>query len=374
MSRTEPPSPGVTGETGRRPRIEDVATLAGLSTATVSLALGDRPGPSEATRVRVRQAAAQLGYRPNRNASMLARRRTRLLGVLMNVHNSFHAALVDDLHVASDAMGYDLVLSTVGPTRGEERALQTLLDDRCEALLLLGPVSPVARLVRLDRELPLVVVGRRVAAGRLDVVRGADDHGVRLAVEHLLSLGHRRIAYLDGGQGAISALRRRGYQSAMRRNAVADLRGSEWVIRGLDDTEAAGGAAGNAVLAAPARPTAVVCHNDRGAIGCYDTLLRAGVSVPGEVSLVGYDDSPLARLVHLNLTSVSQDTAPMATQAVQAAVGRLEEHRPAGHEVVIDPHLVVRGTTGPAGDVAHRDPTSGRRSTGRASRPERSTA
>ena len=190
----------------RRPRLDDVAARVGLSPASVSLVLRNAPGPSEATRQRVFQAAAELGYRADLTASLLARRRTNLLGAMLDVRNTFHAELVEHLHEAADAVGYDLVLSTVTRNRREDRAVETLLDFRCEALILLGPEVPTARLRSLDRLQPVVVVGRRIVGGTLDVVRSADHVGVGLAVDHLTELGHRDITYVDGGTGTIAAV------------------------------------------------------------------------------------------------------------------------------------------------------------------------
>ena len=185
---------------GRRPRLDDVAARVGLSPASVSLVLRNAPGPSEATRERVFRAAAELGYRADMTASLLARHRTNLLGGMLDVRNTFHAELVEHLHEAADSVGYDLVLSTVTRTRSEDRAVETLLDFRCEALILLGPEAPTARLAALDRLQPVVIVGRRIPAGSMDVVRSADQAGVGLAVDHLVELGHRDIAYVDGGK------------------------------------------------------------------------------------------------------------------------------------------------------------------------------
>ena len=161
----------------RRPRLEDVAERVGMSPASVSMVLSGAPGPSAATRERVLEAAAELGYRPDRTASLLARRRTHLVGVLMQVGSPFHAELVEDLHEAAEGRGYDVVLSTVTRTRDERRATETLVDFRCEALVLLGPVAPAAQLAALGRQLPVVVIGRRVAGGGVDVVRTADAEG-----------------------------------------------------------------------------------------------------------------------------------------------------------------------------------------------------
>src|SRR3954471_8739325 len=308
-------------EPGRpRPRLEDVAAAGGLSAASVSLVLRGAPGPSAATRERVLEAAARLGYRPDRAAgplasrrrrlgpgpagarSMLASRRSRLLGVMMDVRNSYHGELVADLDEAAERAGYDVVLSTVTRGRDERRAVETLTDSRCEALVLLGPESPDEQLAALGRQLPVAVIGRPLDAPGIDVVRAADDDGVAAAVDHLVGLGHTAIAYVDGGGGTIAVTRRRGYERAMRRHGLATR---SRVVPG-DHHEEAGSRAGQLLIRSGSLPTAVVTFNDRVAVGLLDTLTRAGLDVPGEVSVVGYDDSPLARLAHVGLTTVNQ--------------------------------------------------------------------
>lgn len=332
------------GEPARRPRLEDVAASVGLSTASVSLALSERPGPSEETRRRVREAADRLGYRPDRTASLLARRRTHLLGVLLDIRNPFHAEMIEDLHLVSEDRGYDLVLSTVTANRDEQRAIDTLLDFRCEALILLGATSPAARLDALSDQLPVVAVGKQRATAGVSVVRAADDLGVAQAVDHLVALGHREIAFIDGGKGPIATLRRRGYRTAMRRHRLTE---STRVIPG-EHNEMAGTNAGRLLLESSSLPTAVIASNDRCAVGLQDAFTRAGVDVPEQVSIVGYDNSTLARLAHINLTSIDQNAEQLAVHAVDVAADRLENGRGVAQEFVLTPHLVVRGTTGPA--------------------------
>ncbi|RTL66969.1 MAG: LacI family transcriptional regulator [Pseudonocardiaceae bacterium] len=326
----------------RRPRLEDVAAAVGVSTASVSLVLRGAPGPSAGTREKVLDAATRLGYRPDRAASLLARRRSRLLGVMLEVRSSFHAELVEDLHEVAETRGYDLVLSTVTRTRDEARAVETLVDSRCEALILLGPDAPAPRLAALDAQLPVVVVGRPMpATAGVDVVRAADDEGTARAVEYLAELGHSEIVHVDGGPTDIASGRVRGYRDAMARLGVEPR-----VVPG-DQTEEAGIEAARTLLDGDELPTAVVCFNDRIAIGLLDALVRAGVDVPGRVSVIGYDDSPLARLAHVDLTTVSQNTHEMTERAVELAVERLEGDRSGHREVVLPPTLVVRGTTAP---------------------------
>jgi DNA-binding LacI/PurR family transcriptional regulator len=211
-------------------------------------------------------------------------------------------------------------------------------------VLLFGYDAGDDDLAALAKQVPVVSVGRRVTASGVDVVRSADDIGVSAALDHLVALGHTRIAFLDGGRGAVAAARRRGYRTAMRRAGLAaDIR----VLPG-DHTEEGGIRAGRALAADDAPPSAVICSNDRLAVGLLDSLARAGVDVPGAVSVAGYDDSMLAHLAHIELTSVNQDAPAQARHAVAAAVSRLDADRTSAREVVLEPHLVVRGSTGPA--------------------------
>jgi DNA-binding LacI/PurR family transcriptional regulator len=180
----------------------------------------------------------------------------------------------------------------------------------------------------------------------MDVVRAADEQGLGQVVDHLVGLGHRRIAHVDGGTGRIAADRRRGYEQAMRRHGL-----QEWIDAvpgGRNEEE--GMRAGEQLLSGDRLPTAVAAFNDHCAIGVLDRLVRAGVDVPGTVSLAGYDNSPISQLAHLNLTSVSQEPQEQARLAVRAAVERLDGQRGTARDVVLPPRLVVRGSTAAPGD------------------------
>lgn len=323
----------------RRPRLGDVAADVGVSTASVSLVLRGVPGPSAQTRERVLEAAARLGYRADRAASLLARRRTHLLGVPVVLRDAFRAELAEEVQVAADERGYTVALSAITPGHDEERVVETLLDLRCEALLLLSPELSPAALAALGARVPTVVLGRHVPPEGVDVVRVADDEGVAQAVDHLVGLGHRALVHVDGGDAPMAVERRTGFRAAARLHGLEPT-----VLRGGYD-EASGAEAARALLGAGALPTAVIAANDRSAIGLLDVFLRAGVRVPGDVSVVGYDDSALSRLAHLDLTTVSQEAGEQARQAVAAAVDRLDGGRVTPTEVVLPPRLLVRGTT-----------------------------
>lgn len=322
--------------------MRDVAEAAGVSRALVSIVFRGAPGASEQTRARVLEVADRLGFSPNRSASLLKLRRNRHLGVTMNVRSTFHAELVEGIQAAADAAGYEVVLSAVAPGRTEERAVATLLDFRCEALLLLGTGLDQAALTDLARRVPLVLVGGARARRSLDVVRSSDDRGSGLVVDHLVTLGHRRLAHVDGGSTLPSTERRRGFRRALSRHGLSEVA----VLTGGDD-EAAGGRAAERLLDADELPTAVTAYNDQVAVGLVERFGRAGVRVPADVSVTGYDDTTFAALLAIDLTSVNQDAPAQATGAVEAAVERLDGGRTTSLERVFEPRLVVRGSTAP---------------------------
>ncbi len=325
----------------RRPTMVDVAARAGVSVALVSIVIREAPGASAESRQRVLQAVDELGYRPDVRARRLRSSRSHLLGVVFDVQHDFDGDLVSGLYTAAGRVGYDLTLSAVTPHRDERRAVASLLQDRCEALILLAPHAPTSYLAELTDRLPVIVVARSARHRALDVVRTADDEGLHQAVDHLVSLGHRRIAHVDGGRAAGAADRRRGYRDALRRHGLdAD---ALIVPGGL--TEDDGAAAARVLLAAEPRPTAVSVFNDRCATGVLDVLHRAGVSVPGDISVVGYDNARLARLSHIDLTTIAQDVERITTLAVARAIDRLESTPVTRRELVVPPHLVIRGTT-----------------------------
>jgi DNA-binding LacI/PurR family transcriptional regulator len=344
----------------RRPTLADVAARAGVSTALVSTVMRDVPGASAATRQRILEAATQLGYHPDSRARLLRSGRSRLLGVVFGVDHPFHADLVTGLYSAAATLGYELTLSAVTRLRSERAAIAGLLQDRCEALILLGPQVPTSELADLASRLPLVVMARSVRNPAVDVIRTADGIGLHQAVDHLVELGHHRITHIDGGRAPGAAERRRGYREAMHRHGLdAHTR-----IIGGGLTEEDGATAAPALLDDP--PTAVAVFNDLCATGVLDVLHRNGQSVPEDISVVGYDDSSLARLVHINLTTIAQDTETMTNLAISRALERIEAAPVAQREVIVPPHLVIRGTTGaPNGDRTHNlsapIPVTGRR-------------
>ncbi|OBC17394.1 LacI family transcriptional regulator [Mycobacterium sp. 852013-50091_SCH5140682] len=328
----------------RRPTMADVAERAGVSRTLVSFILDGKPGASEETRQRVLAVADEIGYRPDSAARLLAQGRSRTIGVLTDVHQLFQAELVTNIYPAAESCGYDMLLSANLHDHAESTFVESLLSHRCGSLILLGPRSSHDYLKQLADRAPTVVVGRRLAHvdsdAMLATVRTNDAKGMRLAVDYLVDLGHRDIHHVDGGDDPGSADRRRAYRAAMRSHGLVDRIA---VIPGAHN-EQAGAAAARAMLDADTLPTAVLAGNDRCALGLLDVFTRAGVDIPGELSLIGYDDSHLSDNPRIDLTTIHQDAAGLAQHAVRLAVAMLEG-RSEAHDVVLEPKLVVRSTT-----------------------------
>ena len=339
----------------RRVKIVDVARAAGTSIASASVALNGKPGVSPQTRSRILAVAEELGYRPDSTARRLRNERTHLLGVTFAIDMVFHSELVGHLYEAAGEAGWDLVLSGVTPTRPVERAVESLLRDRCEAVLLISPDMTDDALAALSRQTSAVALGAAVSVAGVDSARSDDRAGAALAVDHLVGLGHRDIAYVDAGPAALNSERRAGYEAAMWRHALgtrirvlaaAPQKGGP-VGEGLAVTEAAGAAVAEALLADGDLPTALVTYNDMLAVGIMLSLRGRGVRIPGDMSVIGYDDTHFARLDAISLTSVRQDGQRLAQAAVNCALARAEgRERPGGvARIVVPPHLVVRSTT-----------------------------
>ncbi|MFC5679374.1 LacI family DNA-binding transcriptional regulator [Aeromicrobium endophyticum] len=325
-----------------RPTLADVAREAGVSTALVSIVMRGVPGASDATRARVQAVADGMGYVRDERARKLRQSSSRLIGVTFDLQQAFHGDLVEHLYGAAAARGYDLAISAVAPTRDEDVAIQALLRERCEVAVLLGSALDDAVLASTAQRVPLLLVARRSEVDGVSSVHSDDAGGVGLAVDHLVSLGHRRLVHVDGADAPGADDRRRGFALAVERHGLT----SQAQIVPGGPTEHDGSRAAEALLYAPARPSAVVAFNDRCAAGVLDLLVRRQVDVPGDVSVVGYDDSRLAVGPHAQMSTISQNAAEMAEAAIDGALDLLDGGDP--REVVLAPHLVARSTSGPA--------------------------
>ncbi len=321
--------------------MQDIADRLGMSRQLVSIVLRDVEGASEESRQRVLATAREMGYYPDDSARLLRRRRSGQLGVLFTMRQPFEVDLVDALYRASGRLGYRLVLSTVGLGRSQETALDELMRQRIEALIVLTLEEADGRLSTLPADIPAVLLGGPRAAGDHDRILVENEEGIAQAVKHLAGLGHHRISYIGPSEGPNAAERKNGYGDAMRRLTLAEFTD----VVSSDYSEEGGYAAAQSILRRPSQPTALVCVNDRCAFGVMETLLREGVRIPHDMSIVGFDDSTLAKLPFFDLTTVKPDPEAMAELAIEAVHRRLADPQRELVQRKVPSSLVVRGST-----------------------------
>lgn len=325
----------------RPPTMDDVAEAAGVSRALVSLVMRNAPNVSDRRRKAVLDAADRLGYRPNAAARSLAERRSNTLGVVVNdLHNTFFADLVDGVHEVAQANGFRLLLNTAWRTDIDERqAVEAFLEYRVDGILVLGPTADGDTLRDASKNTPVVTIGSSFPG--VDAVVNDDLRGGELAAEHLVDLGHRDIVHLDGGNGAGADHRREGFCGVM------ESMGLEVRVVPGEFTERSGLEAAIDLVEAGMVPTAVFAANDLAAVGMIDALTVAGHPVPESVSVIGYDNTHLAQLRHIGLTTIHQPRVEMGRLAAEIVLERLESGRRQSVCHVVTPELVVRNTTAP---------------------------
>jgi DNA-binding LacI/PurR family transcriptional regulator len=330
-----------------RPTIIDVARAAGVSKSLVSLALRGDSGVSEATRARIAEIAEQLGYRSNRLARSLVQGRTGLFGAITtDLGNAYYTEILSGVEVAAENAGFGVL---IGQGRRDAGRLAARLDD----LVGLGVDGVIVISSRVDprvltaaaSRVPIVVVGRmpEVVPG-VDTVTSDDAAGAFAATSHLLEAGHGRIAFVTASGRPASRARRAGYEAAMRGAAGAhplivaaddpnDLDERLRALLGGGDTAPEG-----------SRPTAVVASNDITAVAVLDAAIDLGLDVPGDLAVVGYDNTALASLVRPRLSSVDQPSESIGQLCVDLLCERLAGRDSDRHEVLA-PTLVVRASS-----------------------------
>ncbi len=345
MERSNEPADG---RGGRPPTIRGVAERAGVSKSLVSLVLQGSPRVSDAKRQAVLHAIDELGYRPNAAARSLVARRTHTVGVLLNdMRNPWFVEVLDGLNSLLHAHGLRMLMADGRLDRraGQDFA-RTFQELRVDGIVVVGTLPDTDGLAEVAERLPTVIAGNHEPRlPHVDIVANDDERGARLATEHLLSLGHRRIAHI-AGQGLVGELRRRGFETALR----AHGRAADAVVEPGDGTEEGGYRAAVRLLnpsRGAERPTAVFAFNDISCVGALSAAQELGLSVPADLSLVGYDNTYLARIRHLWLNSVNNASHEVGRRAARCLLDRMDRpDTPATHQLVA-PELETRGSTAP---------------------------
>ena len=328
------------------PTITTVARLANVSVASASRALnGIKTSP--ATFERVTAAAASVGYVPNAAARSLRSRRTGQIAFAMpDVGNPVYTAMVAAIQEVARGSGVRLLLHSTGAEPDDELAMVRDLKHRyVDGLILASLHVTEAHVEELDRaSAPVVVIGRPRAGTAVDTVRAHSRKGAAEAVRHLHGAGRRRIAFVNGPtHTAPGSARRRGYLDGLRSCGCGR---DERLIEVADDFMVEPGRRAAEALLARVRPDAILCANDLLAVGVLAALRDAGLDVPGDVALVGMDNSDLSELTWPALTTVDLGSSERARIAAELLLARIEEPERAVQVVGVEPRLVIRASTG----------------------------
>lgn len=327
----------------RRVTALEVARQAGVSQPTVSVVLSRNPKARVApeTRARVLKAAEELGYRPNRLAQGLVRRRSYAIGVIVpGFANPVSANIISGVERVATQAGYAVLLCETGEV-GIAQHLTALADRQIDGVVLVGASEASMPAAELDR-LNLVLINQ--TSDRFSTVTDDSLAAGTLAAEHLLALGHRRIAFIGPGSSASTfRLRERGFATQLRAAGVSPA--SEHWLR-ADPTVAGGIQAMRALLIQPERPTAVFCANDLLALGAHKACAMAGVAIPTELSLLGCDGVDLGTLVTPELSSIGTPQRELGARAVRLLLRQLDaEGKAPPSRQTLPVKLLLRGTT-----------------------------
>ena len=320
--------------------IRDVAAKAGVSVATVSRVF-NRKGPiREDTMRRVMDVAAELQYVPHAGARSLSTRSTRTIGVVLpDLHGEFFSEVIRGIDLAARENGYHLLLSGSHADREEMRAVVQAVRGLVDGLIVMSPdLDPSSLLADLPSSVPTVLLNSRVE-GRTSVTID-NSGGARDVVRHLSALGHRRIAFICGPpHNADAEQRRRGYRAGLKNAGIEADRNLD--VTG-DFTEESGYQAARQLMERNTRATAVFAANDSMAIGALSAFREAGVRVPEDMALVGFDDIPIARFLAPPLTTVKVPIAELGRRGFAMLVDGDDAPRTAR----LDTQLVVRRSCG----------------------------
>jgi DNA-binding LacI/PurR family transcriptional regulator len=321
------------------PTMADIAKMVGVSRQLVGLVFRDAPGVGAETAAKIRAAAKEIGYRPNLAAQSLRRDSSNNIGFLFHADQSSMQDILPAMYKSAKAAGFNLIISAVSKSHNESEAIEELLGYRCEGLVLAGTELSQSRVQKLAREIPLVSLGRRMEQVRAGMVSSNGEAGIFAVTKHLIKLGHKEIAYVHAKDMRDAQYRLEGYRAAMDANKLK----SRVVTIDGDFAEVGGAEAANMLLKENL-PTAVVCNNDQSALGLSHRLLQAGIRIPDQVSITGYDDT-VAQFPFLDLTTARQDPEDLAHFAVTDLVARIRGEKYISETYLTPATLIVRSST-----------------------------
>ena len=326
--------------------ISEIARRANVSTATVSRTLNQSGPVKAATARKVWRAVTELNYVPNSHARALVSGRSRMLGVIVSdITNPFFPELLRSFELRASEKQYDLIVTSTGyETTRMSTCLRRMLERKVDGVAMMTSEMDLGLIKELSsRGVPMVFMDVGQIGPKMSHVAIDYGHGVRQAVDHLVELGHKHIAFISGPLDLHSArTRRQSFLESMREHGLAP---DKKMLREGTHTAEGGRDAMTALLRLSKKPTAVVCSNDWTAVGALNAIVAGGFRVPQDISLVGFDDIPLATYSTPPLTSVRMSAADVGTVAFQALFGLIAGERIEGDVYQIPTKLVVREST-----------------------------
>jgi LacI family transcriptional regulator len=346
--------------------------MAGVHTATASRALNPatRSRVSDDTAARVVEAAARLGYTVNPIARSLKTSRSNAIGVVIpDLTNPLFPPIIRGIDDVLGPLGYSVLLvNTDNDKEREAQQVNSLRARQVEGLIVATALLDDPGLEKLaSQHAPVVLVNRRTDSSTLPSVAGDNADGVRLAIQHLVALGHRRIACLAGPQTTWTGqIRFRAYRQALQDHGLPY--DEDLVVRTESFSELHGGQGLTTLLERKARFTAVLAGNDLHALGCYDVFSERGITCPDEVSLVGFNDMPIVDKLSPGLTTVHIPQYEIGVEAARLLLDRIGDQDAPAKSVYLPLELVVRESTAPPASSAssHRRRASAAGSAGSA--------
>jgi LacI family transcriptional regulator len=330
-------------ESKARVTIRDVATRASVSVATVSKVINDRHGVAADTHARVRAVIDELGYEASLVAQSLRNHKTNVIGILVADLEPFSAELLKGAADAIRESGFELVIYSAGGRAADREGWERRYLSRLSGTLIDGAVIVTPTVIDAYYGAPIVAVDPHTGPSTLPTIESDNLHGAQLATEHLLELGHRRIAMLTGRPDLQSArLREEGYRKAMAAGGVAP---DESLVRLGAYSAPVSADAARELLSRDDPPTAVFAANDTSAIATIEVARELGVSVPGDLSVVGFDNIPESALSDPPLTTIQQPIRTMGQHAIEMLIRLIRDDPPANTHVTLATELVVRQTT-----------------------------
>ncbi|MRS21982.1 ribose operon transcriptional repressor RbsR [Enterobacteriaceae bacterium RIT697] len=326
--------------------MKDVARLAGVSTSTVSHVINNNRFVSEQVREKVDQAIRELNYAPSALARSLKIKQTRTIGMLLTASsNPFYSEVVRGVENSCYERGYSLILcNTEGDEERMNRSLETLMQKRVDGLLMMCTEThlPSAEILNRYPSVPMVMMDWAPFEGRGDIIQDNALLGGELATQHLIDRGYTRIACIAGPQDKTPArLRLEGFHKAMASSGLSVPSG--YVVDG--DFEFQGGFnAMNQLLTLDTLPEAIFTSNDAMAVGVYHALFQAGLRVPQDIAVMGYDNIELARYLTPPLSTIHQPKDELGELAIDTLIHRMSDPDASQQTLVLTPELVERGS------------------------------